>query len=171
MRRQAIMKKAIMEPDAISAVLAEPISQRLLGSSIPARFAYTGLDGAPRVVPLGFHWNGTHLIICTVPRSAKVRALRQNPEVAVTIDTQGFPPRVLLVRGSATLELVDGVPADYLDASRKLVPDDQFADWEAGVRGLYEQMTRITVVPTWAKLLDFETTLPQSVEDLIRAQR
>ena len=160
-----------MNPDDIAAVLAKPISQELLGSSIPARVAYTGVDGDPRVVPLGFHWNGAQLIICTVPTSAKVRALQQNPRVAITIDTQAFPPRVLLIRGAATLELVDGVPADYLDASRKLVPADQFEGWEAGVRGLYERMTRITVVPDWAKLLDFETTLPKSVEDLIRAKQ
>jgi hypothetical protein len=30
-------------------------------------------------------------------------------------------------------------------------------------------MVLITVVPHWAKLLDFETTLPSAVEDLVRA--
>ncbi len=160
-----------MEQHDIAAALAQPISQELLGSSIPARLAYTGLDGDPRVVPVGFHWNGAQLIVCTVPTSAKVRALRRRPKVAITIDTQGFPPRVLLIRGTTALELVDGVPADYLDASRKIVPEDRSDDWEAGVRGLYEQMTRITIVPTWVKLLDFETTIPRSVEDLIRAKQ
>jgi hypothetical protein len=28
-------------------------------------------------------------------------------------------------------------------------------------------MARISITPTWAKLLDFETTIPQAVEDLI----
>jgi hypothetical protein len=28
-------------------------------------------------------------------------------------------------------------------------------------------MARITITPTWAKLLDFETTIPKAVEDLI----
>lgn len=118
---------------------------------------------------MGFWGNGSVLAACTVPASAKVRALRQNPRVALTIDTNDFPPHVLLIRGAATLELVDGVPDDYLDAGHKLVPDDQFAEWEAGVRALYKQMVRITVVPDWAKLLDFETTIPQAVEDLVRA--
>ena len=44
-----------------AAELAKPIAQELLTSSIPARFAYTGLDGGPRVVPVGFLWNGAHL--------------------------------------------------------------------------------------------------------------
>ena len=31
-------------------------------------------------------------------------------------------------------------------------------------------MTVITVTPDWAKLLDFETTLPSAVEKLIREE-
>ena len=160
-----------MQQEDVAEVMAKPISQELLGSSIPARFAYTGLDGDPRVVPIGSWWDGSRLVMCTVPTSAKVGALHRNPRVAVTIDTEGFPPRVLLVRGTAHLELVDGVPEEYIAASKRLVPDEKFDEWEAGVRALYEQMTRITVVPDWAKLLDFETTLPRSVEDLIRAKQ
>ena len=114
----------------------------------PGGFAYTGLDGDPRVVPIGSWWDGSRLVMCTVPTSAKVGALHRNPRVAVTIDTEGFPPRVLLVRGTAHLELVDGVPEEYIAASKRLVPDEQFDEWEAGVRALYEQMTRITVVRT-----------------------
>jgi nitroimidazol reductase NimA-like FMN-containing flavoprotein (pyridoxamine 5'-phosphate oxidase superfamily) len=152
-------------------VLDKPISRELLGSSIPARLAYTGLDGDPRVVPVGFWWNGAQLVVCSVPTMAKVRALRQNPRVAVTIDTQEqWPPRVLLVRGAARLEPVDGVADEYMAASRKLVPPNEFEGWEAGVRGLYDRMVRITIEPDWAKLLDFESTLPKAVEDLVHAK-
>jgi hypothetical protein len=160
-----------MQQQEIADVMGKQISQDLLASGIPARFAYVGVDGAPRVVPIAFHWNGSQILLFTVPKSAKVRALRQSPRVAITIDTQGYPPHVLLVRGTASLETVDGVPGDYLEASRKIVPADQFADWEAGVRALYEQMVCITIEPDWAKLLDFETTIPQAVEDLVRAHQ
>jgi hypothetical protein len=150
-------------------VLDRPISRRLLGSSIPARLAYTAVDGDPRVVPIGFHWDGARLQLFTVPAAAKVRALRTNPRVAITVDTQDqWPPRALLVRGAATLDLVEGVPDEYVEACRKATPAEVFADWEAGVRGLYDRMVRITVEPDWAKLLDFETTIPQAVEDLVR---
>jgi hypothetical protein len=153
----------------VADILANPLSQQLLTSHIPARFAYTGLDGDPRVIPIGFLWTGSVLEIYTIPTSAKVKALAKNPRVAVTIDTEGFPPHVLLIRGSVTLELVDGVPDGYVEASRKLVPPDQMPGWEAGVRQLYEQMTVITLTPDWAKLLDFETTLPKAVEEKIKA--
>jgi hypothetical protein len=45
---------------------------------------------------------------------------------------------------------------------------EQRVEWEAEVRSLYDGMVRIIVVPTWAKLIDFETTLPSAVEELAR---
>lgn len=156
-----------MDPAEITRVLDLPISRELLASAIPARFAYSAVDGSPRVVPIAFHWDGSNIVVCTLPNSAKVPALEADPRVAVTIDTEAFPPRVLLVRGSARLETVDGLPDEYLAASRKGVPPDHWDGWLAGVQALYDRMVRITVEPTWAKLLDFETTIPSAVQELI----
>lgn len=121
------------------------------------------------MVPVGFLWTGGRIVVGTVTASAKVRALRKNPRVAVTIDTEGFPPKVLLVRGAASVEIVDGVPGEYVEASRRLVPAEQFAGWEAGVRALYTSMALITITPDRARLLDFETTIPKAVQDLLTA--
>jgi hypothetical protein len=137
-----------------------------------ARLAYTALDGTPRVVPVGFHWDGESIVIGTVPNSAKVRALRANPAVALTIDTSPptWPPNVLLIRGTAETSLVDGVFPEYIEAGRKGTPAEVFPDWEAGVRALYDQMVRIDVTPTWATVHDFETRIPRAVEELVRAK-
>jgi hypothetical protein len=158
-----------MNKQDVAEVLAKPYSQQLLGASLPARLAYTGLDGGPRVIPIPFHWDGSRLVMATVPASAKVRALRENPRVAITVDTNDYPPKALLIRGTATIEIVDGLPDAYLAASRKMVPPSEFPSWEAGVRALYSQMAVITIEPDWAKLLDFETTIPKAVEDLVKA--
>jgi hypothetical protein len=99
-----------------------------------------------------------------------VKALAVNPRAAVTIDTAGIPPRVLLVRGTVTLTTSDGVPDGFVEAAPKAVPADQLAQWEAGVRGLYDQMVQVRVTPTWARLLDFETTIPQAVQQLVDAK-
>ena len=64
--------------------------------------------------------------------------------------------------------MVKGIPEGYLVAGHKVMTDDQYPEWEAGVKGLYDEMAVLTVTPTWTKLLDFETTIPKAVEDLIK---
>jgi hypothetical protein len=44
---------------------------------------------------------------------------------------------------------------------------EQRVGWEAEVRSVYDGMVRIVVTPTWAKLIDFERTLPSAVEELV----
>lgn len=159
-----------MEHDEVIEVLARPIAQELMGSAVPARLAYTGRDGDPRVVPVAFWLDGARFVVCTVPGSAKTAAIAQRPRVALTVDTTGLPPRALLVRGAATVETVAGVPDAYVAASRKVVPPEGFAQWEAGVRALYAEMAVITITPDHAVLLDFETTIPRAVADLVAAR-
>ena len=157
-----------MTREEIAEILAKPYTQQLLTGPEPARFAYDGLDGDPRVIPIGFWVEGERILMATVPKSAKVAAVRKNPKVALTIDTGAFPPKALLIRGTAEVELVQGVPEGYLLAGHKVMTDEQYPEWEAGVKSLYSEMGVITVTPTWAKLLDFETTIPKAVEDLIK---
>jgi hypothetical protein len=52
-----------MQQENVIRIMNDPLAQELLNSPIPARLAYTGLDGYPRVVPVGFHWNGAQFII------------------------------------------------------------------------------------------------------------
>src|ERR671926_1120052 len=107
--------------------------------------------------------------MCTTKNAPKVPALRRNPAVALTIDTEVHPPKILLIRGRAALDVVDGIPEEYLEmnGTYQMTPE-QRVEWEAEVRSLYDGMVRIVVTPTWAKLIDFETTLPSAIEDLIR---
>jgi hypothetical protein len=99
-----------------------------------------------------------------------VRALEANSRAALTIDTDGQAPHILLVRGTARVEIVEGVPTEYLEASRKSLSPEQWDAFELQVRGLYKQMARIRIVSEWAKLIDFETTLPIAVERLVAQQ-
>ena len=161
-----------MTTEEIAAIVADPVAQKLLHAAIPARLAYTGLDGAPRVIPIGWAWDGSALLMWTVPRSAKVRALRHDPRVAVTIDTNDFPPKVLLVRGTATAEEIEGVPQGYLDAGHKMVDDD--AATTSGSRACAASTTRwwrSGSRPTWLKIHDFETRIPSAVAELVREKQ
>jgi nitroimidazol reductase NimA-like FMN-containing flavoprotein (pyridoxamine 5'-phosphate oxidase superfamily) len=156
--------------DQIAEILSRPIAQELLTGPHLARLAYTGLDGAPRVVPIGFLWNGRELDMWTAVGSAKVKALAADPRAALTIDTAGIPPRVLLVRGTATLTTHQGVPDGFIEAAPKTVPPDQLEGWTAGVHALYDSMVQVSVTPSWVKLLDFETTIPSAVQELVDAR-
>jgi hypothetical protein len=153
----------------VTEILAQPVAQELLFSDIPARVSYVGADGDPRVVPVGFWWTGTQIVFCTVVASAKVEAIRRHPRVALCVDRPGLPPRSLLVRGAATVEIVDGVPDVYVRATAKITPAEAMPAWEAGVRALYQQMAVVTVTPDHVVLHDFETTIPKAVADLVAA--
>ena len=156
-----------MNRESAARVLATPGAEDLLRTSLICALAYTGRDGHPRVIPIGFLWKGGKFIVCTAANAPKVRALQSDPHVALEIDTQTQPPHILLVRGRATVEIVDGVPPEYLEASYRYVPRDQWTSFETQVRGLYKRMARISITPEWAKLIDFETTLPSAIEELV----
>jgi len=152
----------------ITEVLNRPISQELLARDL-TRLAYIAKDGTPRSIPIAFTWNGSSIVMCTAKNAAKVTALRHNPAVALTIDTEVHPPQILLIRGRAEVEFAEGIPDEYLEMNGTYtMTPEQRVEWEAEVRSLYDGMARIVVAPTWAKLIDFETTLPSAVEELIR---
>lgn len=159
-----------MNPERVLEILNDPIARELLQSPLLCHLAYNGTDGTPRVIPTGYLWNGEHFVTCTAANAPKVRALRANPAVALTIDSWSpmQPPHVLLVRGTAAVEIVDGVPVEFLQTSLKALPPEQHAQFEAQSRAMYPQMARIAIAPTWAKILDFETRLPVAVEQLIK---
>ncbi len=157
-----------MDKEKVTQTLNDPLAQELLRTNRLTRLAYTGTDGTPRVIPIGFYWNGAQIIICTATSAPKVRALSKNPHVALTIDTDTQPPHVLLVRGTARIEVVEGVPMEYLEASKKGIPLEQWDAFEAQVRKMYRQMARIAITPEWARLFDFQTRLPGFLEKLAR---
>jgi hypothetical protein len=136
--------------------LNQPGAQELLGTARLVRLAYNGPDGLPRVIPIAFHWDGSQVFVCTLPISPKARALAAHPQVALTIDTDDGPAsRSLLLRGAATIEIVDGVPEEYLTASTKGMDAEQARQFEAQVRSVYKQMARIAITPQWARYYDF----------------
>jgi hypothetical protein len=126
------------------------------------------------VVPIGFHWNGEDVVVCTAATAPKVRALSARPGVALTIDVGDTPAtaKSLLIRGVATVEVVDGVPAEYIEGSAKVLDEAQRQAFEAQVRQVYERMARIAIRPRWARFYDFGAgRLPAFLTKLIAEAR
>ena len=98
----------------------------------------------------------------------QARGPAQHPAVALTVDTEAHPPKVLLVRGRAELDVVAGIPNEDLQVNGAYaMTPQQRAAWEAEVRSLDDGMVRVVVTPTWAKLVDVGTTLPSAVAELV----
>jgi Pyridoxamine 5'-phosphate oxidase len=144
-------------------LLQHPISKELMQSKIPARLAYVWTDGTPRVVPIWFHWNGKQFVLASPPKAPKLKALAQNAKVALTIDDNNFPHKVLLVRGTARLENVDGIVPEYAAAAERYFGPEQGKAWVGQLRGMIRSMVRISVTPEWVGLLDFQTRFPSAL--------
>ena len=144
-------------------LLNDPVAQQLLNSRIPARLAYTGPDGFPRVIPIWFHWDGKQFVLGSAPAAPKVGALQRNAKVALTIDEDTYPPKVLLVRGTARVDVIDGVVPEYGKAARRYLGEEQGRGWEEQARGMFKQMARVAIEPDWVKILDFQTRFPSAI--------
>src|SRR5271169_6254477 len=123
-------------------LLQHPAAKELLASKIPARLAYVWTDGTPRVVPIWFHWSGREFVMATPPKAPKLKALAKNPKVALTIDDNNFPHKVLLVRGTARLQSVEGVVPEYAIAAERYFGAEQGKAWVEQLRGMIPSMMR-----------------------------
>jgi len=125
-------------------LLQHPTSKQLLQSSIPARLAYVWTDGTPRVIPIWFHWNEREFVLGTPSKAPKLKALAKNPKVALTIDDNTFPHKVLLVCGTARLQPVNGIVSEYALAAERYFGDQQGKAWVAQLASMISDMVRIT---------------------------
>lgn len=143
-------------------LLHDPVAEKLLGSTIPARLAYTWMDGTPRVVPVWFHWTGEQFVIGSPARAPKFKALAADPRVALTIDEYaGWPYSVLMVRGSAEVEMLDDVVPEYALSAERYFGPEQGPAWVSTLRG--QPMGRIAITPGWVGILDFTTRFPSAL--------
>jgi len=150
-------------------LLETDLAQQLLHSSIPARLAFVATDGAPRVVPTWFEWNGAEVVMATYVAgpdvgirhpAARLAALHANPAVALTIDTDRFPPQCLTIRGRAEIDEVDGLAPEYVASAHRYLGPVAATEMLAAMDQPGTVQARIVVRPTWVGLLDFATRLP-----------
>jgi nitroimidazol reductase NimA-like FMN-containing flavoprotein (pyridoxamine 5'-phosphate oxidase superfamily) len=79
-----------MDKRELASELSQHGARELLETGALMRLAYNGHDGAPRVIPIAFLWNGTDV-------------------GATPADT-----RSLLIRGPAKVKIVAGVPREHI---------------------------------------------------------
>ena len=99
-----------------------------------------------------------------MPEAPKVKVLAQNSKVALTIDTDTWPHKVLYIRGTAQVETVEGVVPEYAAAAQRYFGEEQGKAWVEQVQSMYSHMARISVRPEWVGFLDFEKRFPSAIE-------
>ena len=152
------------------ALLSTPVAQTLLQSTIPARLAYTGRDGTPRVLPIWFHWTGEVFVLGTRLDSGKVKALSTSPTVALTIDTDSFPYKALQVRGSIEIETREGIVPEYELCAKRYLGEQRGQAWIAQLRQALPPMARMVVRPAWVGVLDVAQLYPQVIAAVMAAE-
>lgn len=150
-------------------LLKDPVAQELLQAPFPMRLSYIWTDGTPRAVPIGFHWDGTDLVIGSPPDAPKLRALRANPKVALTIDSNQMPYHILMIRGTASMSTHDGIIPEYTAYCIRYMGQEGGEAWLQQVSFLMKTMVRVAIRPEWVGIIDFETRMPSAVERAIEA--
>jgi PPOX class probable F420-dependent enzyme len=100
---ECINERAIMTLEMSSSELTAFLADKHL-----ARIATVTPEGAPHVTPVWYLWKAPHLFIAIVNTSIKARNIQQNPQVAVTIDTDSSPAQGVIMEGTA---LIKALPA------------------------------------------------------------
>ena len=144
-------------------LLDHPVAQHLLASRIPARLAYVALDATPRVVPIAFHWTGENVVVATWPEAEKVAAIRARPRVALTIDSDEQPFKVLSVRGTARVEIVAGVPDEYAAAVERYSGSEADGPGSSKSAASCRRWRGSSIRPEWVGVLDFESRFPSGL--------
>jgi hypothetical protein len=152
-----------------AALLEHPVAHELLRSPLPARLAYVRSDGAPDVVPIGFHWNGTEVVLGTFPNSVKMHAIQDGDKVALSIDSDTMPYKVLRIRGSVRTDVVEGIAPEYEAMTRRTLGDEVGQGWLEQLRPIVTNMARIFVTPEWVCVQDFQTRFPNELERAMEA--
>ena len=68
---------------------------------------------------------------------------------------------MLLVRGHASVELLEDVGPEYALAATRYFGPEQGPAWVSTLRG--KPMARIAITPGWAGILDFQTRFPSAL--------
>ncbi len=152
-------------------LLNDPVAQELLHAPIPARLAYVWKDGSPRVVPIGFYWTGEEVVMCS-PAGAPKNEVIDGTKVAITIDSNVLPFKVLSIRGTARVTKMQSIPEEYVQACIQLMGPEVAQGWFKTLEPLapnIKYFARIGVKPEWVNILDFTARFPSAVVKAMQA--
>ncbi len=104
-----------------------------------AHVATLGSDGAPQVTPVWVDFDGTNVLFNTAKGRVKVRNLREDPRVALSIQDPENPYRYVQIRGRIVESTEKGADAHIDKLAKKYLGKDTYPFRQPGeVRIIYK---------------------------------
>jgi len=92
-------------------------------------FAYLGTinpDGSPQVTPVWVEYDGTHVIVNSEAKRAKIRNVKRDPRVSVSIADAANPYQYIEIRGKV-VEVTDQGGFEGIDRlAKKYIGQDKY---------------------------------------------
>ena len=102
-----------------------PEVRELLGARNMAHVATLMADGSPHVSPVWIAVEGDRLAIFSTAAHLKVRNMRRDPRVAISVCDEHNPYRAVIIRGRVVEEIEDDTALEITDRmSRRYVGQD-----------------------------------------------
>lgn len=132
------------------AVEVDPELERRLREEKIAWLATVRSDGMPQPTPVWFLWQDGEFLIYSQPHARKIRNIAHNPRVAINLNSDLWGNRVVVVTGTAFVDL-DATPANeipaYLEKYREgilqidMTPESMAREYSAAIH----------VTPAWIR--------------------
>ena len=82
--------------------------RKLLDDKNFAHVATIGEEGEPQVTPVWVEYDGTHVLFNTEEKRAKVKHMRKNPSIALSVLNSANPYQYIEIQGSVVDITTDG---------------------------------------------------------------
>jgi PPOX class probable F420-dependent enzyme len=83
-------------------------------------------DGSPQVTPVWIDWDGSHVVFNTEEKRAKVRNLKRDPRLTVTVLNEANPYEYVEIRGRVVDMTTDGAAAHIDKMAKKYLGQDKY---------------------------------------------
>ncbi len=100
--------------------------RKLLDDKNFAHVATIGEEGEPQVTPVWVEYDGTHVLFNTEEKRAKVKHMRKNPRIALSVLNAANPYQYVEIRGSVVDITTEGADEMIDRLAKKYMGKDKY---------------------------------------------
>ena len=108
------------------AVTLSDAQRKLLDEKNFAHVATIGEEGEPQVTPVWIEYDGTHVLFNTEQSRAKVKHMRANPRIALSVLNAANPYQYIEIRGKVVEMTTEGADEMIDRLTKKYIGQDKY---------------------------------------------